>query len=500
MKTNNLNGCVNHAKRARFGVFLIGILAMGAAVAQAPASNYPYQSETSDDLGTATVLGNAFGASADTWGDWLFVGAPRETTLRDGFDQQDGAVYIYAKDPDAVQQWYYFQEKLTRPGNSGLGMGTEPYGDRFGSGIAAAGGWLFVAAVNDQDFPGLIDPRQGLIHPDDPAFQFAGKVHVYSLNDRTWEFRQTLTPPAPGTNGSFGSRTQASHIALDSKGEVAIIGELNNFTGGVGQLHVYVLKKGSWKYKYSIGAPFPEIDTFGDDLVFASDQYLIAGGSDTSDGGLTSQGFIFVFAAKDAKKPGKFYEFPVQTIAGPVVATADCPANRGFGRDGLDAAGGVVVVADPCVSVAAGDFAGAAMVYRVIAGPAPLVLDAIIDGNDENLYSGANFWGSRNAVAVSDSGERILIGSPLSPNGSLGSGGWVGDGVDVRVFRYLEGVWTEKVNLTTPTEPGLGYARGFGDTVFFASDVTALARQNNVRLVRVSQQWKGAVLFYSLLP
>jgi hypothetical protein len=473
---------------------------MGAAAAQAPVSIYPYLSRTSDDLGTDTVLGIAFGASADTWSDWLFVGAPRETTFRDGFDQQDGAVYIYAKDPNDVQRRYYFQEKLTRPGNSGLGMGTAPYGDRFGSGIAAAGGWLFAAAVNDQDFPGLTDPRQGLVHPDDPAFQFAGKVHVYALNGSTWEFRQTLTSPAPGTNGSFGSRTQASHIALDSKGEVAVIGELDNFTGGVGQLHVYVLKKGSWKYKYSIGAPFPEIDTFGDDLVFASDQYLIAGGSDTSDDGLTSQGFIFVYAAKDAKKPAKFYDFPVQTIAGPVVATADCPANHGFGRDGLDAAGGVAVVADPCVSGAAGDFAGAAMVYRVIDGPAPLVLDRIIEGNEENLYAGANFWGSRNAVAVSGSGERILIGSPLSPNGNLDLLGWVGDGADVRVFRYLAGVWTEEVNLTTPTLSGLRYARGFGDTVFFASDVTALARQNNVRLVPVSQRWKGAVLFYSLVP
>lgn len=494
MKINILKGDVNQARTPWLAVFLIGILAMGAAGAQEPVPVYPYDSVSSDDLGTAHVLGNAFGASADTWGDWLFVGAPRETTFRDGFDQQDGAVYIYAKDPNGL---YDFQEKLTRPGNSGHLGGDTPVGDRFGSGIAAAGGWLFAAAVNDQDFPGLTDPRQG---ESDPAFQFAGKVHVYALNGSTWEFRQTLTSPAPRTNGSFGSRTQASHIALDSKGEVAVIGELNNFIGGVGQLHVYVLKNGSWKYKYSIGAPFPEIDTFGDDLVFASDQYLIAGGSDTSDDGSTSQGFISVYAAKDAKKPGKFYDFPVQTIAGPVVATADCPANHGFGRDGLDAAGGVVVVADPCVTGAAGDFAGAAMVYRVIDGPAPLVLDRTIEGNEANLYAGANFWGSRNAVAVSGSGERILIGSPLSPNGNLGSGGWVGDGADVRVFRDLEGVWTEKVNLTTPNPSGLGYARGFGDTVFFASDVTALARQNNVRSVPVTQRWKGSVSFYSLVP
>jgi hypothetical protein len=457
---------------------------MGTAAAQVAV--FPYSSVSSDDLGTKHVLGNAFGASADTWGNWLFVGAPRETTWRDGFVQQDGAVYVYYRQPDG---YYDFREKLTRLGNSALGRGVEPYGDRFGSGVAAEGGWLFIGAVNDQDFPGLSDPRQGLVDPDDPAFQFAGKVQVYALNGSTWEFHQTLSSPTPGTNGGFGSRTQASHIALDSKGEVAVIGEFNNFDGGAGQLHIYVLTKGSWKYKYSIGVPFLEIDKFGDDLVFASDKFIVAGGSDTSDDGLTSQGFIFVYAAKNLKKPGKFFDFPVQTIAGPAVATADCPENHGFGRDGLDAAGGVVVVADPC--------AGVVSVYRVSDGPDPLVWDAIIEGN---VYFGANFWGSRNAVAVSDSGERILVGSPLLPNGDLGPGGWVGDGVDVRVFRYLSGEWTETVNLTTPTPSGLGYARGFGDTVFFASDVTALARQNNSRILPVSQHWKGIVLFYSLVP
>lgn len=449
----------------------------------------PNSSVTGDDPdGTLHVLGDAFGAGADTWDDWLFVGTPRETTFRDGDDYQDGAVYIYQKSVGT----YVLQQKLTIFGSSGLSGDGSPLGDRFGSGVAAAGGWLFVGAVNDQDFPNPSDPREGLIHPDDPPFQFAGQVHVYAFNGSAWDFVQTLSSPSPGTNGSFGSRSQASHITLDSKGQVAVIGEFNNFAGGVGQLHTYHLKKGIWKRKQSIDAPFAEIDTFGDDLVFANDKYLVAGGSDTSDDGLTSQGYVFVYEAKDKNKPGKFFAMPAQTIAGPVVAAADCEFNRGFGRDGLDAAGGVVVVADPCASGAAGSFAGAISVYRLGGGAAPLVLEETIEGDEPNLYFGSNFWGSRHAVAVSDSGERILIGSPRSTSGFLD------DGADVRVYVDGPGGWAEEFRLGTATL-ATGEIRAFGDTVFFADDETAFVRENNF-LSPVVTGRKGQGLFHDLTP
>lgn len=472
----------------RLTVVLIGLLGVGVAGAQPVL--FPDSSIAGDDPdGTLHVFGDAYGVGADTWDDWLFVGTPRETAFRDGDDYQDGAVYIYRKSAGT----YVFQQKLTMPGSSGLSGDGLPLGDRFGSGVAAAGGWLFVGAVNDQDFPGLSDPREGLIHPDDPPFQFAGQVHVYELNGSAWDFVQTLTGPVPGTNGSFGSRSQASHIALDSEGKVAVIGEFNNFTGGVGQLHTYRLKnKGSWKRKHGIDAPIAEIDTFGDDLVFANDKYLVAGGSDMSDDGLTNQGYVFVYEAKDENKPGKFFDMPVQTIVGPAVALADCNVTDGFGQDGLDAAGGIVVVADPCASGTAGPFAGAISVFRLSGGTEPLVLEATIEGDEPHLYFGSNWWGARHAVAVSDSGERILIGSPQSPSGDLD------DGADVRVYVGGTGGWTEESNLSTLT-PANGDFRGFGDTVFFADDETAFVRENNF-LSPVVTGWKGQGFFYDLTP
>ncbi len=444
----------------------------------------PDSSLSGDDPdGTFSAFGDAYGAGADTWGDWLFVGAPRETTFRDGDDFQDGAVYIYRRDAGGA---YVFAQKLTMPGSSVF------FGDRFGGGIEAAGGWLFVGAANDQDFPGLVDPREGILDPLEPPFIFAGQVHVYRLQGGSWDYAQTLIAPVPGSYGSFGTRSQASHIALDSKGKTAVIGELNNFEGGVGQLHSYRLKKGAWEHVQTIEAQLPEIDSFGDDLVFANDKYLVAGAGDLSDDGLSFQGYIFVYQAIGSS--GKFFDPPAQLVAGPVVTLADCPIGRGFGGEGLDAAGGVVAVADPCTTGAAGAFAGSVSVYRVT-GSGPLVFEATIEGDEPDLYLGTNPFGSRHSLAVSDSGGRILVGSPVSPDGLFGP---TAVGADVRVYAFDGASWIEESNLTSPT-PASAIFRSFGDTVFFLDDETAFVREGNF-LDPIITGLKGQDLLYDLTP
>ena len=418
----------------------------------------------------------------------MFVGAPRETTFRDSFDFQDGAVYIYRQDASGA---YVFSQKLTMPGSSVV------FGDRFGGGIAAAGGWLFVGAVNDQDFPGLVDPREDIDFPG--PFVFAGQVHVYKLNSGTWNFVQTLTAPEPKSRGNFGTRSQASHIALDSRGKVAVIGELDNFVGGVGQLHTYRLRRGTWKYRQTIEAPFPAIDTFGDDLVFASDEYLVAGAGDRSDDEVTVQGYVFVYQAREDRS-GKFFAAPRQTIAGPVIEIDDCPLARfgGFGRAGLDASLNVVAVADPCITGPAGAFAGAISVYRLGGDDddesAPLALDATIEGDAPDLFLGGNSIGSRHAVAVSESGGCILAGAPTSPNGFSA---FDSTGADVRVYVSDGAGWMNAANLTTPTPPATTF-RSFGDTVFFADNETAFVREGNI-IDPVVTGRKSQVLFYDLM-
>ena len=447
-----------------------------------------------DPDGTLSAFGDAFGAGADTWDRWLFVGAPRETAFRDGLDLSDGAVYIY----EQVGGSYIFSQKLTRPGNSDPSL---PVGDRFGGGIEAANGWLFVGAANDQDFPGLVDPRQGIFDPGDPPFLFAGQVHVYRLvSGIGWEFVQTLTSPVPGTFGSFGTRSQASHIALNSAGRVAVIGELNNFAAdeeigdGIGELHTYHLDEGSWHYVQTIEAP-PGITSFGDDLDFASDKYLIVGAGDTSDDGITDQGYVFAYKAKG--NSAEFFATPQQALPGPVTLAADCPIAGvgGFGRSGLDASHDVVVVADPCAAGAAGLFAGTLSIYSVGNGRMPLTLQQTVEGDAPDLSLGANAFGSRHAVAVSDGGHRILAGAALSP---LGFFDGAAVGADVRVYYYDGGAWTLESTLTTFT-PTSAIFRSFGDTVFFTDDETAFIREGNF-IDPVITGLKGQGLLYDLTP
>ena len=432
------------------------------AIAQPPPTiNDSGSIEGDDPDGTFTAFGDAYGAAFDTVKDWVFVGAPKETTFRDGFDHQDGAVYIYRRDAGGD---FVFEQKLTSPGNSG------PTGDRFGGGIAAAGKWLFVAAANDQNFPGLIDPRPSA----SPDFSFAGQVHVYKLDKKTdeWVYNTTLTAPIPGSGGSFGARTQESHIALNEKATIALIGELNNFSGGLGELHSYYRDKNDqWEYVQTIPAPNSDLTAFGDSVVFLGGGLFLAGGTSDSTSSTETQNSFFVLKAKG--KAGRFNPSPVQTITGPTYDWNVC--RDAGGTNGIDAGGDAVVFADPCFTGTAGPFSGVVNIYRIVNGKTPLMFETSIEGDDPNLYFGSNNFSSRFAVAMNSQGDGLIIGSPRSPSGDLD------DGSDVRYWTYdaTTGDWSHAANLTSSV-PAVGEFRAFGDTVWFADDETVLARHNNI--------------------
>lgn len=109
-------------------------------------------------------------------------------------------------------------------------------GDRFGSGIALQGNVMFVAAAGS-----------------DPNYFFGGQVYVFNYNAGLdeWEFVQKLESNSPNDYGSFGSRTDSSHMELFSFGNgqddatIALIGEAENGSGLVGTLHVFKRKKNS---------------------------------------------------------------------------------------------------------------------------------------------------------------------------------------------------------------------------------------------------------------
>ena len=454
---------------------IAGMAAPGPAFAQAPL--LPDATLAGDDPdGTLTAFGDAFAASGDSWGDWLFLGAPRETAERDGAEFRDGAVYIYKRGEDGD---YAFVQKLTMPGSAPAG------GDAFGAGVDAASGWLFIAAANDVDFDGQTDPNN-------QAFRFAGQVHVYELVGSSWEFSQTLISPTPKGFGAFGARTQSSNIALRDDAKIAVIGEANNFPGATGQLHSYRLDDElGWVYVQTLDAPLGVAnERFGDDLVFLDRKYLLAGGLNPVSA-MEGQGYVSVFQAKGAS--GQFFATPNQIVYGEVFNPSTCPIGPDylFGSTGFDSRGGTTVVAEPCASGSSGPFVGKLSIFGTANGSSPLQLETEIYGDDPGSFLGGNIFSSVASVSVSESGDRFLAGSPLADGMPP-----VPDGGPVYLFGDGPGGWELETTLTTDT-PAVGAFRGYGDTVLFVGDDTAVVRENNY-LQPIETGLKGRALIYDL--
>lgn len=122
------------------------------------------------------------------WENWVFVSAAAEISPPPR-SRRDGAVYVFRMVNGSLVP-HAPQPKLLPPeprsGTSG--------GDRFGSGLDAAGEWLFVASANGQT--------------GQPIGPFFGEVHVYRLDpyDERWELWQTLRSEAdPGNAGEPAS-------------------------------------------------------------------------------------------------------------------------------------------------------------------------------------------------------------------------------------------------------------------------------------------------------
>lgn len=468
-----------------------------AAIALAQPVILPSDGLGGDDPdGTPSPFGDAYGSAIERWKEWLFVGAPRETALRAGAPHQDGAVYVY-RFGRALGK-YLRSQKIARPGTSAAGS----YGDRFGGAIAVNGGWALIGVSNDQDFPGLADPRPGIGAPGEPPFTFAGKVIVYRLDPASgvWTETQTLTAPEPGSYGQFGARTQATHIALGQKARVAVIGEQMNFEGGIGRFHTYYLAGRTWRYRQTIHAPTPRLGEFGEGIVFADERHIVVGGQDIEAGdGDDFQGHAFVY--RRSASPGGFQPLPVQTIAGAVVAEAD-PENpicasqtNAYGEAGLAAAAGRVAIAEPCWTTAAGAFASRIDVYKVAAAAAaPLTLEQALAGFPANSFAGSNNFGSRTALSLSEDGNRLLIGSPRAPAGGLNHPGQAG--TDVLLYRRDPALgWVHEASLAAPAA---ATGRQFGDAVLFLDGNRAVVREGNFLDPVVGGARKGRLLIYDL--
>ena len=367
---------------------------------------------------TSFFLGDFFGEHVTSNSKWLIIGAQRESVDldNDGLDgaQGDldvGAVYIYKRTAHGL----VFHQKLIGEGNN---RNPDTPGDLFGSGVVLQGNTLFVAAANDDNFPGFVDPTPG------PAqnFSYAGQVYVYNYNAKKdrWVLVQKLISDEPNSAGSFGSRTYSSHMELFTFGDpqsdpiIALIGE-TEYEAGPSVLHVFQRKANStqWNRIQKVMAPSgsPDAD-FADSVEGVGEFALIP--ETLIDLKLDpARVHVYRVGPNGLAKTGSEIK-PVQTLVSP-----RGPNNVkncypfGFGR-GLAAAKDVAVIADPCDGTE-GQQAGAVYVYKVdpqnASSPLSLVQTLVSPNARPLQFFAASFGPGKQTVATD--GDLIVVGSPF---------------------------------------------------------------------------------------
>ena len=407
----------------------------------------PFKTDTlrgaqQDGTVSGSFRGDLYGDHVAVDNEWLIVGAPREDVDLDGIggstgpgEFDAGAVYIYRRTNNGP----VLHTKIVGEGNNQL------EGDRFGAGVTLSGKWLFVGVASDDDFPGTdpIDPN---------TFSFAGKVYVYQYDagNDSWDLKQKLTSDAPNSSGSFGARTDSSHVELfsfgkNSNAEIALIGEVQNGTALAAKLHVFREEKGVWTRIQIVDSPSGAITTsFADSVTRIGDFALVPeSGFDLQ----SDPALVHVYSVT-SKGIGKFKGKlqPVQSLASPSGNTdfAFC-GTFGFGA-GLGAGGDTVAIAEPCNSPDE-QGSGVVHVYRLDRNTPLSFVQTLVNPVPQ---LGALFG----AVFPFDGKQSISVNSDVIAVGSPQINGPVVLPQDVYLFgRQNDGTFLQTDNLPTP-EPG----------------------------------------------
>lgn len=447
--------------------------------------------------GNSAAANDGFGLSMTSNGGFVVVGAPGEQVSR---NKQDGAVYVYRRSGAG----FVLHQKIT------VATPVSVEGDRFGAGVLARGGWLFVAMANAQDFPGLTDrPRQNPDLADTPFF-FAGKVYVYRLDSgMQWQLVQTLASPFARREGAFGARTRSSHMAISANADMLVIGEPDTYRPvsdtslGTSRLHVFGLEgrdaSQRWVHRNAIELAQDTRDTnfsAGDSIVaLPDDRFVIELAAQDlqgpfSDVTKSSQSKLVVYARSgDTLAPA-----PVQTIDGLRFQAGRCKDEpdigwTGGGFHGMAAGGDIFAAVQPCA-----DGAGAARkrtgrldIYTV--GPSPNVLNLArsFDGPLAERMMGSSIDGGQESVGVDRGGVRIFVGSTLDSGADANA-----QPLDARVYvrpNPASAGWRLFKTLARPTAFP---PRGFGQAVGFMPQATVFVGKPSTAPSR------GAVLVYNL--
>ncbi len=365
-------------------------------------------------FGEASPAGDAFGSSLAEWNNWVFVGAVREASNR--IDPQfqspleDGAIYIYKRNGRGeltLQQ--------TIKGNQQSSF----LGDRFGAGVLARGGFLFVVSANGGDFGTQVDPFPAFGVP----FAFAGAVDVYKLDRKRqqWVWQQQLSSPSPRTGGSYGGRTQSRHLAATPSADMLVVAEPQLFPGVDPQLHTYIYDRTQQQYELTQsivleGSNETNQVLAADSIINIDPRHFVITVSrvslDETGTPLSATNSLQVF-----KKKGSLLKLePVQVIEGETTSAAACD-QVSSDITGLASARGRVAFAQPCA------LGGTGRVDIYKAGKqGQLNFEASIEGELPGDRLGASLFGGQESLAFNQNGRQLVIGTSGAVSDPQGPG------------------------------------------------------------------------------
>jgi len=313
----------------------------------------------------------AFGGSVAIYGGTIVVGAPGEDIYHSGY------AYIFTGSGSTWTQ--VTNPPLTDPVNVAA--------DEFGYSVTETASTIFIAAGGDNSNEGA--------------------VYTYTKFHGVWTEASKIPDPSLTANDAFG-------FGISAKGATLVVGAPGN-NGAQGAAYVYSEVRGGWVLRATLTASNGEgcSTTCGEAYGFIGGDYF--GYSVSISGHTIAVGapFASVPPALDGVGSGAAYAFTGSGSAW-TQSTEFTDANPGQDWYGFDVnvvgPGGSVAVTAPYDPPATAQ--GAAYVYRKVgAGWAAGVKLVASDGTAGDYFG----WNGLTSIG----GNRIIVGSPYSPNGGI---------------------------------------------------------------------------------
>jgi hypothetical protein len=205
---------------------------------------------------SAAAIDDWYGRSVAVSGDWVVVGAPRDSAGR-------GAVYVYQFTGGA----WVLAETLRGPSVEAR---------QFGYDVAMEGNRLLVGARNES-----------------VGSARAGGAYLYEWDGANWVERGHFSPPAAATGDQFGAS-----VALN--GDMAAVGAPfgDDATASSGSVHLYRFDGATWTGEALLTAGDATIGDANGSAVAIADGVVLAGSPGNDDRGTTS-GAMYRFKTEE---------------------------------------------------------------------------------------------------------------------------------------------------------------------------------------------------------